>query len=105
MFWASEGERAPRLKRKAGASSRTPNAVLHSVKYTRKYWKVKGFVSYAKEVDGDSAALLGAEGLDGVDGGGAARRQIAGEERCGDEAERSCTVSDGIDGAHFEQER
>jgi hypothetical protein len=29
---------------------------------------------------------LGAEGLDGIDRGGAARREIAGDEGCGDQA-------------------
>jgi len=46
--------------------------------------------------------LFGAEGLDGVDGGGAARGQIAREERSGDEAERSSAIGDWIDGAHLE---
>ena len=49
--------------------------------------------------------LLGAEGLDGVDGGGAARGQIAGEERGGDEAEGSGAVGDGIYRAHLEEQR
>src|SRR2546430_10364631 len=48
--------------------------------------------------------LLGAEGLDGIDGGGAARGQIAGEERGGDEAERSGAVGDWIHGAHLEEQ-
>ncbi len=46
-------------------------------------------------------ASLGAEGLDGVDGGGAARGQIAREERGGDEAEGGGAIGDWIDRAHF----
>src|SRR5258708_39615317 len=48
--------------------------------------------------------LFGAEGLDGVDGGGAARGQIAREERSGDEAEAGGGVGDWIDGAHLKKQ-
>src|SRR5260370_19659988 len=51
-----------------------------------------------------SRASLGAEGFDGVDSGGAARRQIAGQERGSDEAGGNGGVSQRVRGIDFEQQ-
>src|SRR6266478_4808005 len=49
--------------------------------------------------------LFGAEGLDGVDCGSAARGQVAGQKCGGYEAEGGGAVGHRIDGAHFEEQR
>src|SRR6267143_1561923 len=49
--------------------------------------------------------LFSAEGLDGVDGGGAARGQVAGKKGRGYKAEGGGAVGDRVDGAHLEEQR
>jgi len=47
--------------------------------------------------------LFGTQGLDGIDSGGAARGQVAGQERGGYEAEGSGAISDWVDGTYLKE--